>query len=102
MKLIITVFAVIFCISSVVSNADTDCENCIAVVDALSNLLTSQDSLASQVAVLLAEVCPMDEEPEVCAAQLPELWPEIALILWPGYFDPAAEWMCGSDDLRMS
>merc|ERR1712228_685112 len=60
---------------------------------------TCEDSLANQIDILLAEVCPMVEEPDVCVAELATFWAKISAVLWPGYFDAEAEWMCGSEDI---
>jgi len=95
MKLHVLLFTV-FSITS--ASRDATCEDCIAVVNTLATFLTSEESLANQIDVLLAEVCPMDEEPEVCVAELPAFWAKIAAVLWPGYFDAEAEWMCGSEE----
>merc|ERR1712037_775780 len=34
------------------------------------------------------------EDPALCEANLPGFWANIAAILWPGYWDPSADWMC--------
>ena len=75
-------------------------EDCEAVVNAISAQLTSQESIDRQVEVLLAEVCPMDEHPEDCVEGLPAFWNKIAMVLWPGYWDASAEWMCGGMGTR--
>merc|ERR1739838_27023 len=75
-------------------------EDCEAVVNAISAQLTSQESIDKQVEVLLAEVCPMDEHPEDCVEGLPAFWNKIAMVLWPGYWDASAEWMCGGMGTR--
>merc|ERR1712037_711427 len=30
----------------------------------------------------------------VCEENLPEFWSLVAAVLWPGYWDPTADWMC--------
>merc|ERR1711915_539089 len=52
--------------------------------------------VATQVEVLLAELCPTVEDPEGCVAGLPDFWAQVVAVLWPGYFDPTAAWMCGN------
>ena len=71
MKLHVLLFSV-FSITS--ASSDPTCEDCIAVVNTLASFLTSEESLANQIDILLAKVCPMDEEPEVCVAELPAFW----------------------------
>merc|ERR1711934_200310 len=45
-------------------------------------------------AILVGGLCPGAPDPADCEAGLPGLWAAIAAILWPGYYDPSAEWMC--------
>jgi len=45
-------------------------------------------------AILVGGLCPGTEDPASCEAGLPGLWNDIAALLWPGYWDPTAEWMC--------
>merc|ERR1711874_369867 len=66
-----------------------------AVVSALAAGLTSEDSIGRQIDVLLSEVCPGSENPDMCLEGLPDFWTRIAGVLWPGYYDPSADWMCG-------
>ena len=77
-------------------SAEPTYEDCVNVVSTIAGALTSEESVATQVEVLLAEICPQAEDPEGCVAGLPEFWAKIAAVLWPGYFDPTAEWMCGA------
>merc|ERR1719347_1398917 len=71
------------------------CDDCTAVVTVLANGLVSDESIAEQQATLVGGLCPTSEDPAECEAGLPDLWKAFALALWPGYYDPAAEWMCG-------
>merc|ERR1712200_14194 len=57
--------------------------------------LMSEESLESQKAILVGGLCPGAEDVAQCEANLPEFWGMIAALLWPGYWDPSAEWMCG-------
>ena len=66
------------------------------MVSTISAYLTSHEILEYQVGVILFQVCPQVEDPYDCVAQLPAFWSRIALVLWPGYYSPEAEWMCGS------
>merc|ERR1712126_350375 len=65
------------------------------LVPTISASLTSKEGIARQVEVLLSKVCPKTSEPEKCQEQLPAFWTEIAEGLWPEYYNPSAEWMCG-------
>jgi len=71
------------------------CDDCTAVVTVLAYALVSDESIADQQAILVGGLCPTSENPFECWAGLPSLWKAIALTLWPGYYDPSAEWMCG-------
>merc|ERR1712121_7004 len=53
-------------------------------------------SVEMQVRILLSEVCPQSENPDECVEKLPDFWGRVAAVLWPGYYDPTADWMCGS------
>ena len=96
MKLLVTL-STLLALASATSN--TRCEDCNAVVSTLATYLTSEESLANQVDILLAEVCPGAEDPEGCVDGLPGFWADIAMLLWPGYWDPEADWMCATEDI---
>ena len=55
----------------------------------MATFLTSEESMANQVEVLVGGLCPQADDPDFCTANLPGFWAQIAAILWPGYFDPA-------------
>merc|ERR1712055_219737 len=74
--------------------ADT-CTDCTAVVSTIAARLSTEESLAAQGAILVGALCPDQNDPAACADSLPEFWNMIAALLWPGYWDPTAEWMCG-------
>merc|ERR1712130_1028950 len=69
------------------ATADT-CSDCTAVVFTIAARLSSEES------ILVGGLCPTSEDPALCEANLPGFWANIAAILWPGYWDPSAEWMC--------
>merc|ERR1719334_1457414 len=96
MKLLVSLSSLLALVSA---TSNTRCEDCHAVVSTLSTYLTSTESLANQVDILLAEVCPGADDPEECVDGLPGFWQGIAMILWPGYWDPEAEWMCNTEDI---
>jgi len=75
--------------------AGNTCDDCTAVVSTLATLLVADESIMAQQAILVGGLCPTSENPAECEAGLPDLWKAIALALWPGYYDPPAEWMCG-------
>jgi hypothetical protein len=82
------------------SAADPEgCEDCKAVVMTLSAYLTSQESVNNQVDLLLAEVCPQAQSPDDCVEKLPAFWGRVAMVMWPGYYNPEAEWMCATEEI---
>merc|ERR1719229_2107492 len=83
------------CSTLLAAVAANTCDDCTAVVTVLANGLVSDESIAQQQATLVGGLCPTSENPAECEAGLPHLWKAIALALWPGYYDPPAEWMCG-------
>merc|ERR1712039_1044166 len=74
--------------------ASDSCTDCTAVVSHIAGRLSTPESLAAQGEILVGELCPGAPDPEACVSGLPGLWNQIAAILWPGYWDPTAEWMC--------
>merc|ERR1739842_161018 len=76
-----------------VASADT-CTDCTAVVSALGAHLVSEHSLAEQDEIMVGGLCPQAENVAECEEQLPNFWESIALILWPAYYSPEADWMC--------
>merc|ERR1719511_565642 len=91
MKLFLACLAA-FTISA--TSAKWTCEDCTAVVNSMSAYLTSEESMMKQVDILLADVCPQVENSEECVAGLPDFWMQVAMVLWPGYYNADAEWMC--------
>merc|ERR1712062_875487 len=73
--------------------ASDSCSDCTAVVSHIAGRLSTPESLAAQGEILVGELCPGAPDPEACVSGLPGLWNMIAAILWPGYWDPTAEWM---------
>merc|ERR1719290_28282 len=74
--------------------ASDSCSDCTAVVSHIAGRLSTPESLAAQGEILVGELCPGAPDPEACVSGLPGLWNQIAALLWPGYWDPTAEWMC--------
>merc|ERR1719433_2477910 len=66
--------------------AADSCSDCTAVVSTIAARLMSEESIAAQQGILVGGLCPGAEDPAECEAALPGLW--------PGYWDPNAEWMC--------
>ena len=77
-----------------VSFAEWTCDDCNAVVTSMSNYFSSEESITRQVGILLAEVCPQVEQTEACMEGISDFWVSISAVIWPGYFNPEAEWMC--------
>merc|ERR1712055_395400 len=75
--------------------AATDCDLCIAIVDVISEHAVSDESIERQIEILVGGLCPTVDNSVECDEKLPEFWRAIAKILWPGYYDPTADWMCG-------
>merc|ERR1711982_83283 len=92
MKVLIAILPLL---SLAAASQQATCEECSAVVTTLATGLTSDDSLEMQVRILLSEVCPQSENPDECVEKLPDFWGRVAAVLWPGYYDPTADWMCG-------
>merc|ERR1712002_1103654 len=76
------------------ASAEPTCDDCYAVVKSAAAYLTSEESVSKQVDILVAGVCPQVDDADTCVARLPEFWGQIASVLWPGYYDPTADWMC--------
>merc|ERR1739838_133814 len=94
LDLIMKIFIVLAAFLSLASSGWT-CYECQAVVKALAKDLTSEQSIQDQVNLLLAEVCPVAEDVDQCVEQLPEFWTKIAMTLWPLYYNPDEDFMCG-------
>merc|ERR1712038_618009 len=74
--------------------ASDTCSDCTAVASHIAGRLTTPESLAAQGEIIVGALCPTSPDPDECVSGLPGLWTQIAAVLWPGYFDPTAEWMC--------
>merc|ERR1712223_1209198 len=74
--------------------ASDSCSDCTAVASYIAGALTTPESLAWQGEILAGELCPGVPDPDSCVSGLPGLWTQIAAVLWPGYYDPTADWMC--------
>jgi len=66
-----------------------------AVVNHLEEFLVSGPGIDMQTTILVAGLCPQADDPEACPEALPPFWKMIAHLLWPAYYDPKADWMCG-------
>merc|ERR1712083_1278594 len=75
------------------ATADT-CTDCTALVSAIGAHLVSEHSLAEQGEIMVNGLCPQAENVAECEEQLPNFWESIALVLWPAYYAPEADWMC--------
>merc|ERR1740123_2037283 len=63
------------------------CSDCTAVVSTIAARLSSEESIAAQQGILVGGLCPTAED-------VAGFWAAIAELLWPGYWDPTADWMC--------
>ena len=93
------VYALSYLLAISTATAEWTCEDCNAVVETIATYLSSEDSINRQIEVLIAEVCIIDPVPEDCIEQLPAFWPPVAMVLWPGYFNPEETWMCAQEGL---
>ena len=71
---------------TLVSGQDWTCDECAEDGAALGAFASSKTAIASQVDVLLAELCPQAEDPEFCAENLPGFWAQLSPIIFPGHF----------------
>merc|ERR1711915_1123313 len=62
------------------------CEECDEGGAALGELASSEDAITLQVDLLLAEVCPLASDVNVCVEQLPQFWSLLAPIIMKGHF----------------
>ena len=62
------------------------CEECEEGGAALGELASSEDAITVQVDLLLAEVCPLASDVNVCVEQLPQFWSLLAPIIMKGHF----------------
>merc|ERR1712083_1203524 len=89
MKVFLVLSAALLATAS--ATTEVGCEDCKALVSTLGMYLSSEESIAKQVEILLAEICPQ--------AELPDFWMKIAMMLWPGYYNPEEEFMCMQEGL---
>merc|ERR1739842_188654 len=98
---IMKVFLVLSAALLVSASATTEvgCEDCKALVNSMATWFTNPVSIEKQVMVLLAEVCPGSSNPDGCVEGLPDFWMKVAMMLWPGYYNPEEEFMCMQEGL---
>merc|ERR1711915_32461 len=72
-------------------------EDCVALISTISNYLTTPEIMDYQVQFLVSQLCPMTENPDECVEDLSQFWPRVAKVMWPGYYSPNEEWMCGDN-----
>merc|ERR1711892_965234 len=84
----------VFAAALSIASAKWTCEDCNAVVNSMAEYLTSEESVLEQMHIMLSEVCPQLEESRACAYTLPAFWKKVAMVLWPGYYEADADWMC--------
>merc|ERR1719347_805889 len=79
-----------------VSSAQVTCDECKTAGAAMVARLTSEESIAEQVAVLVGTLCPGAQDPAGCEAGIPAAWPEIAMAMYPVFLEP--ETVCSAND----
>ena len=79
--------------------SEWSCESCTAIVQSLAKHMTSAESIEAQTEILLSEICPTASDADQCIEELPGFWTRVALALWPKYYDPQEDFMCGVDSL---
>merc|ERR1712083_527397 len=89
MKVFLVLSAALLATAS--ATTEVGCEDCKALVSTLGMYLSSEESIAKQVEILLAEICPQAGDPD--------FWMKIAMMLWPGYYNPEEEFMCMQEGL---
>ena len=85
-------FSALLCLAASAS-AVPSCDECTDALTGLVARLTSEESIAEQVAILVATVCPGTSDPAHCAEELPIAWPEIATAMYPVFLE--ANSVCG-------
>merc|ERR1712193_138283 len=79
-----------------VSSAQVTCDECKTAGAAMVARLTSEESIAEQVAVLVGTLCPGAQDPAGCEAGIPAAWPEIAMAMYPVFLEP--ETVCSANE----
>merc|ERR1711997_876510 len=97
MKVFLVLSAALLATAS--ATTEVGCEDCKALVSTLGMYLSSEESIGKQVEILLAGVCPGADDPEACMEGLPDFWMKVAMMLWPGYYNPEEEFMCMQEGL---
>merc|ERR1711970_833400 len=97
MKVFLVLSAALLATASATS--EIGCEDCKALVSTMGMYLSSEESIGKQVDILLAELCPGATDPDACVAGLPDFWKKIAMMLWPGYYNPEEDFMCMQEGL---
>merc|ERR1712121_164045 len=69
------------------ASADVTCDECVASMGALVARLTSEESIAEQIAILTGTICPGSDDPDACNDGLPQAWPGIAAAMYPEFLE---------------
>merc|ERR1719244_1117879 len=80
------------------ATAEWTCEDCTTVVGSVGQSLLTEKIMQQQIDILLREVCPTVPDVDQCMDNLPDFWTKVANVLWPGYWNPEAEWMCAQEE----
>merc|ERR1712209_8207 len=87
------VFAVLTSVLALASAQDWTCDECAEASVAVGDFLSADYNIASEVAILIEQLCPQHPDPEYCAANMPAFWGTIGPIVWKEH------WLHVCDDL---
>merc|ERR1712215_670864 len=76
----------------VLTTAEWTCDDCNRLIGTMGRYLVSDESVRTQIEILLEEVCQRAGDRELCSRLVPIYWPDIAGVMWPDFYDP--EWIC--------
>ena len=71
------------------AHGDWSCDECRKVMKMIEMSSTSEEGIAEQVDILLAQVCPQVGNVEECVEELPAFWGKLAPVLWSYAFEPS-------------
>merc|ERR1712215_73200 len=76
----------------VLTTAEWTCDDCNRLIGTMGRYLVSDESVRTQIEILLEDVCQRTGDRELCSRLVPIYWPDIAGVMWPDFYDP--EWIC--------
>merc|ERR1711915_279176 len=75
------------------SRADITCDDCLTFGGNMLDYLMSAESIAEQIEIINANVCPGAEDPAGCEAGIRAWWEGIAMAMYPVFLEPNS--VCG-------